>query len=51
MVQVGAYRKGTDPLLDRALEKMAAIEALLHHGLEVWGMADTLGRMGAIAGA
>jgi flagellum-specific ATP synthase len=51
LVQVGAYRKGTDPLLDRALDKLPAIEALLHHGHESRPMADTLARLQQIAGA
>jgi flagellum-specific ATP synthase/type III secretion protein N (ATPase) len=32
LVQVGAYRKGSDPLLDRAMDKIEAIEDLLYHG-------------------
>ncbi len=50
LVQVGAYRKGTDPLLDRALDRLPAIEALLHHGFDSRPMADTLQRLQQIAG-
>lgn len=50
LVQVGAYRKGTDPLLDRALDRMGAIDALLHHGAESRPVADTLQRLQQIAG-
>ena len=32
LVQVGAYRAGADPLLDRALSKISAIEDLIHQG-------------------
>jgi flagellar biosynthesis/type III secretory pathway ATPase len=48
---LASYRKGTDPLLDRALDRLGAIEALLHHGYESRSMADTLQRLQQIAGA
>lgn len=41
LVQVGAYRKGADPLLDEALEKMPAIENLLYHGTTARTSAET----------
>lgn len=41
LVQVGAYRKGADPLLDEALEKMQAIEELLYHGMSARSSAET----------
>ena len=42
LVQVGAYRKGSDPLLDRAMEKIEAIETLLYHGAESRKFEDTM---------
>jgi flagellar biosynthesis/type III secretory pathway ATPase len=42
LVQVGAYRHGADPLLDRALSKIAALEGLLYQGGEPRSAADTL---------
>jgi FliI/YscN family ATPase len=49
LVQVGAYRQGADPLLDRALGKIQEIEALLHHGHEVRPMDRTLEMLAKIA--
>ncbi len=42
LVQVGAYRKGSDPLLDRSMEKIEAIERLLYHGHESRDFESTL---------
>ena len=50
LVQVGAYRKGGDPLLDRALDRIKAIEALLYHGRETMPFAATLAKLDEIAG-
>ena len=41
LVSVGAYRKGSDPLLDQAIGKIAAIEGLLFHGSDVRPLAET----------
>ncbi len=41
LVQVGAYRKGADALLDEALEKLSDIEALLFHGTGARSSAET----------
>lgn len=41
LVQVGAYRKGADPLLDEVLAKLPAIEELLYHGTTVRTSAQT----------
>ncbi|GAB4142723.1 MAG: flagellar protein export ATPase FliI [Planctomycetota bacterium] len=49
LITVGAYRKGADPALDKAVEKLGAIEQLLYHA-EPRRMADTLQRLLAIAG-
>ncbi|MFN9275102.1 MAG: hypothetical protein ACK6D2_05145, partial [Planctomycetota bacterium] len=50
LVAVGAYRKGSDPLLDQAIGKVAAIESLLHHGVERRAAADTLRALQQISG-
>ena len=34
LVQIGAYRPGTDPVLDEALERMDAINAFLRQGTD-----------------
>lgn len=49
LVQVGAYRKGADPLLDRALERIEVIEALLHHGRGSVPMEQTVAALAEIA--
>jgi flagellum-specific ATP synthase len=49
LVQVGAYRQGADPLLDRALGKIKEIEALLYQGHEVRPMDRTLEMLAKIA--
>ena len=45
LIQVGAYRKGADPLLDRAVARAKAIDELLHHGAAPRPMRETLRRM------
>jgi flagellum-specific ATP synthase len=50
LVAVGAYRKGADPLLDQAIAKIGAIEALLYHGTETRAAADTLRALQQITG-
>jgi FliI/YscN family ATPase len=50
LIAVGAYRKGGDPLLDKAVEKMPAIEQLLFHA-DSRPMVETLARLQQIAGA
>ena len=50
LITVGAYRKGADPLLDKAVEKLGAIEQLLYHP-DGRSMVDTQARLMAIAGA
>lgn len=42
LVQVGAYQRGSDPLLDTAMAKMQAIEDLLYHGHESRSFESTL---------
>ncbi len=49
LVQVGAYRKGSDPLLDRAILCMEALELLLYQGVENRSMAETLQAMELLA--
>jgi FliI/YscN family ATPase len=51
LVAVGAYKKGADPLLDQALAKVGAIEAMLFHGTESRHLADTQRMLQQIAGA
>ena len=51
LVAVGAYRKGSDPLLDQAIAKVAAIEGLLYHGSETRPAAETQRLLQQIAGA
>ena len=41
LVQVGAYRAGADPLLDRAIEKKPLLDELIHHGSEVRPAAES----------
>lgn len=50
LVAVGAYRKGADPLLDQAIAKLGAIEAMLFHGAETRSAADTQKALLQIAG-
>jgi len=49
LVQVGAYRRGADPLLDRAIERIEAIEDLLYQGRETLPMADVVARLVELA--
>jgi FliI/YscN family ATPase len=41
LVTVGAYRKGSDPLLDRAIARMPKIEELLYGGDQLRPVAET----------
>ncbi len=50
LIQVGAYRRGTDPELDRAMQRMRGIEALLQQRAEPRPFADTLARLIELAG-
>jgi FliI/YscN family ATPase len=50
IVQLGAYRRGTDALLDRAIQRQPEIEALLYHGKEARPMAATLRRLAEVGG-
>lgn len=45
LVQVGAYRKGTDELLDRAIAERPRIEELLYHGHAPRETAATLAQL------
>ncbi|MCC6670498.1 MAG: FliI/YscN family ATPase [Planctomycetes bacterium] len=45
LVQVGAYRKGADALLDKALARIQQIEGLLYQGREQRPMQATLERL------
>jgi FliI/YscN family ATPase len=51
LVAVGAYRKGTDALLDEAIAKVDRIEELLYHGRATRPAAQTLARLLELAGA
>ncbi|HLU39043.1 MAG TPA: FliI/YscN family ATPase [Planctomycetota bacterium] len=51
LVAVGAYRKGSDPLLDEALAKLERIEELLYHGRQSRSFERTCELLGALAGA
>jgi flagellum-specific ATP synthase len=50
LVAVGAYRKGADPLLDQAIARIGAIDALLFQGSESRAVADTQKGLQQIAG-
>ncbi len=50
LVSVGAYRKGSDPLLDQAIARISAIEGLLYHGVDVRPVAETLRLLQQVAG-
>lgn len=50
LVAVGAYRKGSDPLLDEAIAKIDRIEDLLYHGRQSRSPQETLERLMALAG-
>ncbi len=50
LVQVGAYRAGSDPLLDEALARMPQIEALLYQGSETRPIAESIEMLQALAG-
>ena len=45
LVQVGAYRKGVDPLLDFALSRAEELNRLLHSGISHRSLAETLALM------
>jgi flagellum-specific ATP synthase len=46
LIRIGAYQKGTDPALDRALESLPQINEFLRQGAaERAPLADTLGRL------
>ena len=49
LVSVGAYRQGSDPLLDQAISRNSAIEQLLYHGTASRPAAETLAAMQQIA--
>lgn len=49
LVSVGAYRKGADPLLDQAIERIGPIERLLYHGKESRSGADTVALLQQLA--
>ena len=51
LVSVGAYRKGADALLDQAIAKIGAIEALLFHGTDTRPVAETHRLLQQIAGS
>jgi flagellar biosynthesis/type III secretory pathway ATPase len=48
LVQVGAYKRGTDPVLDFALERQEALDRLLHPGSLERSFAETLQAMEAV---
>ena len=50
LVAVGAYRKGADPLLDQAIARIGAIDALLFQGSDTRSVADTQKGLQQIAG-
>ncbi|MEZ5967098.1 MAG: FliI/YscN family ATPase [Planctomycetota bacterium] len=50
LVSVGAYRKGTDALLDEALAKIDRIDQLLYHGRESRSEEQTLALLVELAG-
>jgi len=46
LIRIGAYQKGSDPMLDRAVENLPAIENFLQQGAsEVEGFGSTLKRL------
>jgi flagellar biosynthesis/type III secretory pathway ATPase len=50
LVSLGAYKKGSDPRLDRALAKIDAIEAFLRQGRhERTPFAETVASLGRLA--
>lgn len=51
LVTVGAYRAGSDPLLDRAIAKLPAIEGLLYGATGPRPASETLQLLADIAGA
>jgi FliI/YscN family ATPase len=50
LVTVGAYKKGSDALLDQALARLPGIEALLFHGAALRPLAETQRLMQQLAG-
>jgi flagellum-specific ATP synthase len=52
LVEIGAYKAGTNPRLDRALALMPGIEAFLRQGVEEkTGLGETLARLEALLAA
>jgi FliI/YscN family ATPase len=49
LIQVGAYRRGGDPLLDAAIEKMPRIEQLLYQGVTMRSFDETVAGLGELA--
>ncbi len=49
LVQVGAYQKGADSMLDTAMEKIEGVEDLLYHGHESRSFQSTLERLRQLA--
>jgi flagellum-specific ATP synthase len=50
LVQVGAYRRGADPLLDKSLQRIKGIEELLFQGAQRRSMKDTQRMLFELAG-
>ena len=50
LIQVGAYRHGSDPVLDKALQKVPQIEELLYQGADPREFAATRKRVADLAG-
>jgi flagellum-specific ATP synthase len=49
LIRIGAYQKGSDPELDRAISLMPALrEFLMQNSREVAGMKDSLARLMAL---
>ena len=49
LVQVGAYKRGADPLLDRVLERIEAMERLIHSGDSTVVLQETVESMRVLA--
>jgi flagellum-specific ATP synthase len=50
LVQVGAYRRGADPLLDQTLDRIDRIEQLVHSGNQpARALEETVAAMAALA--
>jgi flagellum-specific ATP synthase len=50
LIAVGAYKKGSDPLLDQAVARVAAIEGMLYHGTQSRPAKETLGLLQQVCG-